>query len=140
MSPLARIGVHGDTMTSILDQYEKASQQVFMFVCCDEKANRRSADSSPHRLPSKIRLTCDRVLSFEAGTTAFLNELLDRDRPMFQKQKAAFTPRFPIRHLSAGSGKLVMVLVNGLMLRVDTRRPEKIDGGFLEDGVPVGHC
>ena len=49
---------------------------------------------------------------------------------MFAKHKVAYTPQYPVRHLCAQSGKLTMILVNSIMLRIDTQTPDIVNGWF----------
>lgn len=64
----------------------------------------------------------------QAGTTVFINTLLENERPMFAKQKVAFTPQYPVHHMGAQSGRIALVLVNNTLLRIDTQSPDNING------------
>ena len=105
-------------MTSILDQYEKASKQVII-------NNSKAPVKQLHV-----------YIWFQMGTTAFINSLLENERPMFSKQKVAFTPQFPVRHMIAQSGKIYLILVNNTLMRIDTQSPDKINGEIeFEHGI-----
>lgn len=64
----------------------------------------------------------------QAGTTVFINTLLENERPMFAKQKVAYTPQYPVHHMCAQAGRIALVLVNNTLLRIDTQTPDNIDG------------
>ena len=103
-------------MTSILDQYERASKQVINFKIS------REIITLHYRLGFLI------IMFFKGGSTVFMNAMLEHERPMFAKQKVAFTPQFPARHMSAQSGRITLILVNNILLRIDTRSPDNVNG------------
>lgn len=73
-------------------------------------------------------ITCINHLCIQAGTTVFINTLLENERPMFAKQKVAFTPQYPTHFMSAQSGHIALVLVNNTLLRIDSQSQDNING------------
>lgn len=65
-------------------------------------------------------------------TTVFINQMLEQEKPIFAKQKVAFTPQYPARHLAANSGRITLILVNNLLLRIDTRSPDQLNGTYFQ--------
>ena len=47
---------------------------------------------------------------------------------MFAKQRVGYTPQYPVHHMCAQSGRIVLVLVNNTLLRIDTQLPDNING------------
>ena len=47
---------------------------------------------------------------------------------MFAKQKVGYTPQYPVHYMGAQSGRIVLVLVNNTLLRIDTQLPDNING------------
>ena len=101
-------------MTSILDQFEKASKQVIVL-------------NFKGRWIESV-MTFSLYTNIQAGTTVFINTLLENERPMFAKQKVAFVPQYPVHHMCAQSGRVTLVLVNNNLLRIDTQFPDNING------------
>ena len=53
------------------------------------------------------------------STTSFLNAALANERPIFGRRQVQHVPPHPVIHLVAASGKIVMVLANKSIQRVD---------------------
>ncbi|XP_034942311.1 vacuolar protein sorting-associated protein 18 homolog isoform X2 [Chelonus insularis] len=88
-------------MTSIFDQYEKASQ--------------RSKPSGSELMKPDI---C---------TTGFIQMKLQDEEPIFIRQRVNFKPPDSILHLAVSSNYIVIAMANNVLLRIDVKVPEKIE-------------
>lgn len=53
---------------------------------------------------------------------------LEEDAPIFSKHKVNFSPSDAITHLAVCSEYLVLAMANNVLLRIDLKQPDKIEG------------
>ena len=58
------------------------------------------------------------------GTTQFMNAKLAADKPIFTRAKINHIPPHPVTHLIASNQRIILVLANKTIQRVDQTRPE----------------
>lgn len=86
-------------MTSMLDQYERASQ--------------RSKPSGPEPMRPDI------------STSGFIQMKSQDEEPIFIRQRVNFRPPDNILHLAVSSNFIMIVMANNIILRIDVKCPEK---------------
>ncbi|KAK0168771.1 hypothetical protein PV327_002541 [Microctonus hyperodae] len=86
-------------MTSMLDQYERASQ--------------RSKPSGPELMRPDI------------STAGFIQMKSQDEEPIFIRQRVNFRPPDNILHLAVSSNFIMIVMANNIILRIDVKCPEK---------------
>lgn len=89
-------------MTSILDQYEQASQV------------------SQRAVPVSDQMT----------SSGYINMELEDNTPLFSKQKLNFNPSDLITHVAVASDYLVLAMANGKLFRLDLKKPDQHEGEF----------
>lgn len=85
-------------MTSILDQYEQASQV--------------AQRSKPEPMTS----------------SGYISMQMEDCSPMFSKQKMNFNPSDTITHVAVASDYLVLAMANGKLFRLDLKKPDEYKG------------
>nr|CAD7410985.1 unnamed protein product [Timema cristinae] len=85
-------------MTSLLDQYEQASQ--------------------------RYKGTVATAIRPEMSTTGFIHMKLEEETPIFSKQKVNFSPTERITHLAVSSDLLILTMANSMLLRIDLKQPD----------------
>ncbi|KAG6452127.1 hypothetical protein O3G_MSEX007477 [Manduca sexta] len=83
-------------MTSILDQYEQASQST-----------------------QRVKTPAEPMIS-----SGYINMQLDDNVPMFSKQKMKLSPTDLITHAAVSSDNLVLAMANGRLFRLDLKAPD----------------
>lgn len=92
-------------MTSILDQYEQASQ------------------SSQWMKPAVEPMV----------SSGYINMQLEDNTPMFSKQRMKFNPSDLITHAAVSNDYLVLAMANGKLFRMDMKKPDNDEGNrFLQ--------
>lgn len=87
-------------MTSILDQYEQASQVT----------QRSNPVSEP------------------MTSSGYINMQLEDTTPMFSKQKMNFNPSDSITHVAIANDYLVLAMANGKLFRLNLKFPDRHEG------------
>lgn len=87
-------------MTSILDQYEQASQV--------------SQRNKPATEPM--------------ASSGYINMQMEDTMPIFSKQKMNFNPSDSITHVAVASDYLVLAMANGKLFRLNLKKPDDYKG------------
>lgn len=90
-------------MTSILDQYEQASQA-----------------------SQRVKLPTEPMIS-----SGYINMQLEDNAPMFLKQKMKLNPSDVITHAAVSSDYLVLAMANGRLFRLDLKNPNCEEGKLV---------
>lgn len=53
---------------------------------------------------------------------------LQDDGPIFTKQKINFSPSDKIIHLVVSSNLIIIAMANNVLLRIDMKQPDKVEG------------
>lgn len=56
---------------------------------------------------------------------------LQDDGPIFTKQKIIFSPSDKIIHLVVSSNLIIIAMANNVLLRIDMKQPDKVEGIIL---------
>ncbi|XP_043280093.1 vacuolar protein sorting-associated protein 18 homolog isoform X2 [Venturia canescens] len=86
-------------MTSMFDQYERASQ--------------------------RLKQTSTVPMRPDISTAGFIQMKLQEDGPIFRKQQVNFAPSDRICHLVVSSNFIVIAMANNIILRIDMKNPDK---------------